>query len=591
MVQEKVTTDVLVVGGGGAGLTASMLLSRMGVDHLLVSALPTTSVLPKAHVLGQRAMEVLDDCGVADAVYAVGTPPEQLRRTMFYAGFAGHPDAGRVLFAQETWGAGGHDPDWALASPKLTTNLPQIRLEPLMKARAEELAPGRIRFHHELTGVEEVEGGVLASVRDLDEDRSYEVEARYVLGCDGGRTVGKLVGIELQGVMELSRTVTFHLAADLSPWAEDPDVLLRWVWCPSTGRFVVLAPMGPTRWGGKSEEWVAHILYDIDDQRAFDDAAVLEDLRLSLGIGDHPLGVELITRWTVGGVLADRFRAGRVFVLGDAAHRHPPTGGLGLVSAVHDAQNLCWKLALVLRGVAGQGLLDTYEPERRPVDERNVGRSLENALGYLVMSQAMDVDDVTATPDERWARIARLWSDAPEDAEHRRTVRTLMAAQSQEFHEHDVEYGYTHRSAAVVDDGSPEPPERDFRMFFPSTRPGCPLPHAWLEDDDLVRRSTLDLVDVDRFVLIAGERGQTWKEAALKVAAELGVELDAWCVGHTGGDLRDPRLRFERVREFGPEGAILVRPDRCVAFRSLGAVSHPHAAIRSALLQVLARTS
>ena len=406
-------TEVLIVGGGGAGLTASMLLSRMGVEHLLVSSLPTTSVLPKAHVLGQRAMEVLDDCGVADAVYAVGTPPEQLRRTAIYAGFAGHPDAGRVLSVQESWGGGGTDPDWVAASPKLTTNLPQIRLEPLMKARADELAPGRIRFHHELTGLQETDDGVVATVADLDLGVHYEVEARYVLACDGGRTVGRLVGIELEGLMEMNRTASVHMVADLSAWATEPDVLLRWVWCPSNGKLAVLAPMGPTRWGGESEEWVVHLNYEFEDERAFDDDAVLEDLRVALGIGDHPIDVKLITRWTVGGVLADRFRRGRVFVVGDAAHRHPPTGGLGLVSAIHDAQNLCWKLALVLRGAAGEALLDTYEPERRPVDERNVRRSLENALGYVVMAQAMGVDDPGATEDERWARLARLWSDPP----------------------------------------------------------------------------------------------------------------------------------------------------------------------------------
>jgi len=165
-----------------------------------------------------------------------------------------------------------------------------------------------------------------------------------------------------------------------------------------------------------------------------------------------------------------------------------------------------------------------------------------------------------------------------------------MAAQSQEFHEHDVEYGYRHRSAAVIDDESPEPPEHDFRMFFPSTRPGCPLPHAWLEDHEFRRFSTLDLVSVDRFVLLAGENGAPWREAAGVVADDLGVEIDAWCIGHASGDLRDPRLRFERVREFGPEGAILVRPDRCIAFRSMGGVTDPVGTLRAALTQVLART-
>lgn len=586
---ERERVEVVIVGGGGAGLTASMLLSQMGVDSLLVSALPTTSILPKAHVLGQRSMEVLADCGVADAIYDVGTPPEQLSHTAFYAGFAGHPDAGRVLYKQECWGGGGADPDWVAASPFLTTNLPQIRLEPIMKRHAEALAPGRIRFHHEVTSVDERSDGIVASITSRDDGTTYEVEADYLLACDGGRTIGKLLGVHLEGLTDLIRTASVHLSANLSEWAKDPDVLLRWVWCPDVAKLVVLAPMGPTRWGGESEEWVVHLNYDMDDERALDDDCVVDDLRRGLGIGSVPLDVHLITRWTIGGVVADRFKVGRSFIVGDAAHRHPPTGGLGLTSATHDVHNLCWKLALVLRGVAGPGLLDTYEPERRPVDARNVQRSLENALAYFEMSRVMGVDDAAATPDERWARLGRLWSDELADAGHRRDTLEMMAAQSQEFHEHDVEYGYSHRSTAVVDDGSPEPPERDFRTFFPSTRPGAPLPHAWVEDDRFAQRSTLDLVAVDRFLLIAGERGQAWRDAALKAAAALGVELDACCIGHSSGDLRDPRLRWERVREIGPEGAVLVRPDRCVAFRSLGPSTDPEAEVHAALTQILSR--
>ena len=114
---------------------------------------------------------------------------------------------------------------------------------------------------------------------------------------------------------------------------------------------------------------------------------------------------------------------------------------------------------------------------------------------------------------------------------------------------------------------------------------------AWVEDDEFERRSTLDLVPVDRFVLIAGERGEVWRNAAKVVADEFGVQIDGWCIGHAAGDLRDPRLRFERVREFGPEGVIVVRPDRCIAFRSMGAVDDPVAALRAVLTQVLARTT
>jgi len=135
---------VLIMGGGGAGLTASMLLARMGVRHLLVSARPQTSDLPKAHVLNQRAMEVLEDAGVAAEIEQRSTPAASMAATAYYAGVAGpDPGYGRRLARLECWGAGGADENWRAASPWRQLNLPQIRLEPLLKQRAEELSPGR----------------------------------------------------------------------------------------------------------------------------------------------------------------------------------------------------------------------------------------------------------------------------------------------------------------------------------------------------------------------------------------------------------------------------------------------------------------
>ena len=256
---------VLIVGGGGAGLTASMLLAREGVEHLLVSARATTSDLPKAHVLNQRAMEVLDDVGAAEAIAQRSTPAEQMAATAYYAGFAG-PDAdyGHRLARLESWGAGGGDELWRAASPWRQLNLPQIRLEPLLKARAEELSPDRIRFGHELIDLEQDEDGVRALIRENASGREYVVKSDYLLGADGGRLVHRLIGVEYEGLGVVTQTATLHVSADFSPWAKDPDVLIRWIYSPQAGVLVVMVPMGPERWGPDSEEWVIHLNYPVD---------------------------------------------------------------------------------------------------------------------------------------------------------------------------------------------------------------------------------------------------------------------------------------------------------------------------------------
>jgi 2,4-dichlorophenol 6-monooxygenase len=579
---------VLIVGGGGAGLTASMLLARHGVEHLLVSARPTTSDLPKAHVLNQRAMEVLDDVGVADAIAQRSTPAEHMAATAFYAGFAGpDPDYGRPLAKLESWGAGGGDASWQAASAWRQLNLPQIRLEPLMKARAEELSPGRIRFNHELIALRQDDDGVLATIRDNGSGAEYRVRSEYLIGADGGRRIAGLVGVEYEGLGVIAQEATVHVTADFSALAKDPEVLIRWIFSPQSGVLVVMVPMGPERWGPDSEEWVIHLNYPAHTGQT--DAQIEADVRAALGIGDLPLQIHKITRWSMEAVLASSFQVGRVFLLGDAAHRHPPTGGLGLTSAIHDAQNLCWKLAAVLRGHASPALLETYGAERRPVDQRNCQRSLENGLNHFEIATALGVSPELSTEDNM-ALLRRVLGDRPEDAEHRARVLRKMRAQSMEFSELNVEFGYVYDSAAVVPDGSPAPePVDDVRIYAPSTRPGAPLPHAWIDDEDGRRRAIKDLVAPGRFLLIAGEDGAAWCEAARALAEEGDLPLDAVRIGHLDGDLFDPRCGWLRRREIQRDGAILVRPDRFVAWRERTASDEPSVALAAALTQILAR--
>ena len=468
-------------------------------------------------------------------------------------------------------------------------NLPQIRLEPLLKAGAEELSPGRIRFGHELTGLEQDGEGVRALIRDNASGRQYVVRCRYLLGADGGRRVASLIGVEYEGLGVITQTATLHVSADFSPWAKDPDVLIRWIFSPQAGVLVVMVPMGPQRWGPASEEWVIHLNYPADDPRAQSDAQVEADARQALGIPDLPMTIHKVTRWSVEAVMASSFRAGRVLLAGDAAHRHPPTGGLGLTSAIHDAQNLCWKLALVLAGHASPALLDSYEAERRPVDERNAQRSLENAVNHFGIGVTLGVSHEN-TPEQNMEQLRRMWSGRPEDAGHRSDVLRAMRAQSMEFNELNVEYGYSYHSAAVVPDGSAAPaPVDEIRVYQPSTRPGSPLPHAWIDDEDGHRRPVKDLLAPGWFLLIAGEDGHAWCDAARQLAAEADLPLDAVRIGHLDGDLYDPRCTWQRHRQIASDGAVLVRPDRFIEWRHPVAAGDPRAVLAATLSQILAR--
>ena len=585
------TVPVLIVGGGGAGLSASMILSTYGVESLLVSALPSTSTLPKAHVLGQRTMEIFTEVGVADEIYSRGTPQENLVATGFYAGVQGkNPNAGREIGKLEIWGAGYRDPEYVDASPCPTTNLPQIRLEPILKAHADKLNPGGIRFNHELIALEQAETGVRSTIRDRATGEEYQVLSQYVIAADGGRTVGKQVGITLEGERNILDMVSVHMSADLSDVLDDDSVLLRWLTNPDFGGTFtggVLCPMGPDHWGTKSEEWVFHIGYPYGDPDTGDREKVVAHMKKMLGLPDLDAEIHAVSVWTMEGIIADRFRADRVFVVGDAAHKHPPTSGLGLNSAIHDAHNLCWKLAQVLAGQAGDGLLDTYEAERKPVILRNIANSVNCTQDRFRLDAALGVS-LEKTPEENWKSLDVIWDPShPEYPERRDLVNNALAAQSREFHHHGLEFGFTYDSAAVVDDGTPAiEPIDAVRLYESSTKPGHPLPHAFV-----TRRGEIfplhNLTHGGKFVLIAGEDGQAWVEAAAKLAESTGIALEAVTVGADDADLADVRFAWLRKRQITRDGALLVRPDRFVGFRSAGTVADPQAVLTDALDRIL----
>ncbi|MGF6997116.1 FAD-dependent monooxygenase [Paraburkholderia sp. GAS32] len=587
-----VEVPVLIVGGGGAGLTSSILLSRLGVKSLLVSRFPETSRMPKAHVLNQRSMEIFADAGVAPTISARSTPAEQFKGFGWYSGLGGGGPAdahGRRLAFAEAWGGGFSDPDYIAASPYPSANLPLIRLEPILKQYAEENALADVRFNHELLTFEQDETGVTSTILDHASGSTYRVRSAYLFGADGGRTVGNLVGIDMGGIAKLKKMFMVHMSADLSSYFNDPEVEFRFVFNPEHPEHlhfgVVLVAMGPDNWGHRSEEWSVTMSFNPDDPNP-DDVDIVNWLRETLGIPDFNPTIHHKAEWWMETVLAERFRSGRVFLLGDAAHRHPPTGGLGLNSAIHDAYNLCWKVAAVLANRAGDGLLDTYEVERRKVDADNIETAVRAAQNLQNMSEALGVSPEKSV-DENWAALRLFWEDLPGSEERRHVFSTYIGQRTLEYRQHNTDFGFTYDSAAIVADGSPAPEPLDkVRLYEPSTRPGSQLPHAWVlrAGERLALRS---LIHDGHFVLIAGEDGHDWVEAARKLSAETGIPLRAATVGVDKGDLIDFRLAWLKNREIAADGAVLVRPDGFIAFRTLQRTEDPQATLASALAQIL----
>ena len=500
---------VLIVGGGPVGLTASLLLSRLGITSLLVERHPGTALHPKARGINARTMEIFHQQGIEDEVRAAGLPPDKVGFIVWTKTLAGEEIERRVPWGQSE--------KRAEITPVRACLCAQHYLEPVLRRCAERQLSSELRFDTELTTFEQNDGGVLAAITDTRSGKTEQVRAQYVIAADGAQSrIRATLGIAMQGRKDVYDSVNVLFEADLRPWIQDRPAALYFVENEEM-RATFLTINAHDSWGFLVNSLRAHGRKPEDFTPEFS----ADMIRRAVGKPDLPVKVLGVAPWNASAHVAERYREGRVFLVGDAAHEMPPTGGFGMNTGVQDAQNLCWKLAAVLKGKAADALLDSYNDERQPFGKAITEQALANAASMGRMENKLQG----------------------------------KGARREFLNEQGMIFGATYRSSAVLPDGTPPPEVADpVTDYAPSAWPGARAPHAWVRKDG-ARVSTIDLVG-NGFVLLAGCRGSSWADAArpLGINPVMLGDDEPW---------RD-------LYGIDDTGAVLVRPDGHVGWRSAG---------------------
>jgi putative polyketide hydroxylase len=525
---------VLISGGGPVGLTASLLLSQHGVRSLLVERHPGTALTPKARGINARTMEIFRQCGIDTAIRDAGLAEGRLGLIVWAETLAGKEIERRV--------PGRATAKNMTATPVRNCLCAQDDLEPVIRRFAEEAAgPGALRFNTELTSFSQGPGAVTGMLTDRTTGAEVPFKARYLIAAEGAQSrVRRALAVKMIGEENVYDSVNILFHADLTQWVEHRPAALYFVEQEEL-RATFLTINGRDRWGFLIHSPKKYGWQPQDFTPEFCAALI----RKGVGVPDLAISVLGVGPWEASAIVADRYRVGDVFLAGDAAHEMPPTGGFGLNTGVQDVHNLTWKIAAVLRGKADDRLLDSYHAERQPFGQIVTQNSLANALSM--------------------GRNARQSNVLPR----------------REFlNEQGLIFGACYESTAVVPDGTPRVVADDpVTEYLPSARPGSRAPHVWLKRVN-EQISTIDLFG-PHIVLLAGSDGDAWRRAAQAIGPSW-PPLRVFTVGKDA-DLGNPDGTWHAAYGVDTDGAVLVRPDGHVAWRSRSGASSPLEILRTAL--------
>jgi putative polyketide hydroxylase len=572
---------VVVIGAGPVGLATALMLGRLGHDALVVERRRSVSRLPKAMALSTRSMELLRQWGCDEEVRERGIPSNRSQTVEWVTALSG----GRHIASVPQTG-GSADLVHAMGvSPQSWLNVPQFVVEEVLREHVDRLPTVQVRSGLEAVVEDADDTGARVGlfttthagegVDDEHKRRVHTVHADFVVAADGAHaSARRRLGIAAHGPGAVGRALSLGFHTKSTNLVELSGSVFSWVANPRlVGMLSVIDPDHA-------------VLNVVSSSFAVPDhpptaAQALRMVRTACGLPELDALVEEARHWTVAVRVAETYRQRSVFLVGDAAHEFPPTGGLGLNTGLADAHNLAWKLDAVIAGWADTRLLDTYEQERRP-------------LGLATARIAHGHFD---TMTSLFGDAARPEFEIAQDTWSGRNIRRRLAdrllSTRHNYSSESVSRGYSYRHGAVIsEEGTPDAAWPG-SAYVPQARPGSRAPHLWLRHGRRLM-STLDLFD-HAFTLLTGREGGIWIDAAREISDRTGIPLYTYTVGG-GGALDDFYGRWPQLYGVEPDGAVLVRPDGHVAWvnrgrKGQGGLWPAGAELEAALRRVTCRTA
>lgn len=562
---------ILIVGAGPTGLSLAIMLRQRGLEPVVIERRSEPTPYPAAHVVNTRTQEIFAEIGIAEHISTAGDPTSLYRNVVWAESLTG-TRYGTLQIPQPPTGPAG------AFSAFRAVNIPQTKTEAILRERLASMG-GVITYDSELVSLEpgDAAGPALAAIMrgGASETQTFDL----VIGCDGAAsTARRCIGVEMEGPRTIARFLSIYFDANLDDLVGDQPAMLHWIGGPDArGCFICFDTPGRT--------WAFMVPIGDLPNDSFSQEQAEAIIRKAIGEDGRAITFNGMAGWSMSAQVADRYRVGRVVLAGDACHRFPPTGGLGMNTGVQDAHNLAWKIAAFLQHNLPLEFLDTFEEDRRPVAAANCQLSVHN------LQKMGEIDDALGVP--LLAPVAKTSADGPyrryapevlglagstsDAAAKRSAVQAAVDDQVEHFAQGGVhDLGFVYTSRAITPDGVELADTNG--QFLPDAAPGARLPY--LTGDGGYANSTLARIAPSGFTIFAA--GQGWETVIAQVAQEADVGMS-----HVSMALWADVPHALETFGIGEGGAVGVRPDGHVFWRSSAmedeAASDLIAALRRAL--------